>query len=61
MRPVDFVTDFSSHYNLEVGKVSKALEKPMKIFTSDGEMEILSYYYSEEDKCMILDIQEKSM
>ena len=38
----------------------KHRNEDIKIFSSIGdEWEILSYYYSPEEKCMVLDIQKK--
>jgi len=60
MKPIDFILDCADHHNDPVGAVIEALQKPMRILGYHGEYVVLSYYFDEEDKCMILDIQDKS-
>lgn len=46
--------------NLTVDQYRKALETDIKIHSASGEWRILSYYYSSEDQCYVLDIEEKN-
>jgi hypothetical protein len=59
VKPIDFVTDIAGGYNDPVGKVAPALTKNIRIFAVDGEYEVLSYYFDEDSKRMMLDIQRK--
>lgn len=61
MRPLDFVIfDGDSSPNLPAYKVAEAMQNPIQIFTEGDECEILSYYYSPEKHCLILDIGKKN-
>ncbi len=41
-------------------RMADAFNKPIRIFIGPGqELEVLSYYYSPEDRCMILDVGDK--
>ena len=60
MKPVEFlVFDGDSSPNTPVYQIAEAMQRDIKVFTSKGECEILSYYYDEVSKCMTLDIGEK--
>jgi len=60
MKPIEFVTDNGRDYNQPAGEFFEAIQKPLKIYSGLGQqMQILSYYYSEEDKCMVLDVEPK--
>jgi hypothetical protein len=59
MTPLDFVIyKGNSSPNTPCYLIAEAMKKPIRVFTSDGETKILSYYYSEEKKCFMLDIGE---
>ncbi len=59
MRPIDFVLfDGDSSPNLPVRVVAEALKTPIKIRSLNREHEILSYYYDDKDKCLVLEIQK---
>lgn len=57
MKPIEFIHfGGDSSPNTPVHKIYEAMENHIKIFDGRGEFEILSYYYNEEDKCMVLEI-----
>ena len=58
MKPIDFVVfDGDSEPNMPAYRVAEAMNNDIKIHASDGEYEILSYYYS--DGYLVLDVQRK--
>jgi hypothetical protein len=60
MSPMQFITDCGEQHNDPVGAVIAALQKPMLIHSQGGSYVVVSYYFSEEDGCMVMDIQDKS-
>jgi hypothetical protein len=59
MTPLDFIK-FSgdSTPNMPVYKWSDALEQDIRIVSQHGSLEVLSYYYHLEKKCMVLEVGE---
>lgn len=49
--PTEFISDMA-----EADAPSKAAHIPIMITSGNRDWEVLSYYYSEEDECMVLDI-----
>jgi hypothetical protein len=60
MRPLDFILYHGdSEPNTAIHKIAEAMEIDIAIFTSDGELEIVSYYYDSESGRMILELDQK--
>lgn len=60
MTPLEFITDADSDYNSPAGDVMAAIRKPLIIRSENSEWEVLSYYFDEKQKKMVLDIEEKA-
>jgi hypothetical protein len=58
MTPLDFIKfDGGSSPNMPVHQWEAAMSQTIKIYIGRGkEVEVLSYYYDDEDKCMVLDL-----
>ncbi len=55
MKPIDFVVfDGNSSPNLPVYQLAEAMNKPLVIRSEKGEMEVLSYYFS--NGRMVIDV-----
>ena len=60
MTPLDFIKDAADNdFNTAAGYIVEALSKPIQIHGAREKFEILSYYYDEKKKCMILDVEPK--
>lgn len=46
--------------NLSARQLRQIHETDVKIRSDDKEWKILSYYYSKDDKCYVIDIEEKN-
>ena len=59
MTPVDFVVfDGDSTPNMPACLVAEAMTTPIRVFTGPGkEAEVVGYYYSDKDKCFVLDVE----
>ena len=59
MTPLDFVVfDGGSSPNTPCRDIAMALETSLKVVSRTRGPGILSYFYDEEDKCFILEIEE---
>lgn len=59
MTPLQFITEAGGQYNDPVGDVLAALQKPVVIHSESKDWEILSYYYDEAQRQMVMDIAPK--
>lgn len=60
MKPIDFVVfNGDSSPNMPAYQVAEAMSKDITILASDGEYDVLSYYYSEGR--LVLDIERKDV
>jgi len=58
MKPIDFILEASSGpENTKASALFEGLQKDIRIFSSNHEWEILSYYYHPLWKCFVLDIE----
>ena len=61
MKPIDFVLyDGDSAPNTPIHLIRDAMTKPLIISDGVGEFVVHGYYYDEEDKCMVLEIKERT-
>jgi len=61
MRPLDFILYHGdSEPNTPIYKITEAMERDIAIFTSDGEFEVVGYFYDSELGRMILELDPKS-
>jgi len=58
MKPTEFLL-YSDHYNTPSGEIVEALQRDVVIRGESIDYEILSYYYDENIRRMVLDIQPK--
>jgi hypothetical protein len=58
MKPIEFVTDNGSDYNMPFGQFAEALQQPIIITDGSKLYEVLSYYYNTMTKCMVLEIKK---
>ena len=58
MKPIEFITDIGQ-YNSPFGEEMEARTlRDIKIRDTFQEYRVLSYYYNEDARCMVLDIEE---
>ena len=59
MTPLDFVNyNGDSNYNAPVGAVNEAMNMPLVIRSVNKEWKVLSYWYDDEAKRMVIDIEK---
>ena len=59
MKPIDFVVyEGDSAPNTPVYEIANAMKKDIKIIGMDVSLAIRGYYYDEEEKRMVLEIEE---
>ena len=55
MTPLDFIKEIAENdYNQAAGEVVEAMHKEIEFLTSEGKLEVLSYYYHEGH--MVIDL-----
>ena len=60
IRPIDFVVfDGDSNPNQPVHKVAEAMQKDMLVYIGTDECDVVGYYYCEERKAMVLELEMK--
>jgi hypothetical protein len=58
MTPLDFIMDNGGYYNIPVGDWQEMMKNEIRIFSSNAEWEILSYYPNDGNGKMCLDIRK---